>query len=71
MEVEAMSAAMELYENKDEAKFLAYCQEKNLEVKVINEKDGVKTFRIAGVVDAVFYNKPGKAKSVSIIVVPN
>jgi len=66
-----MSAAMELYENKDEAKFLALCQEKNLEVKVINEKDGVKTFRVAGVVDLVFYNKPGKAKSVSIVVVPN
>jgi hypothetical protein len=71
METEAMGAAMELYENKDEAKFLAYCQEKNLEVKVINEKDGVKTFRVAGVVDLVFYNKPGKAKSVSIVVVPN
>jgi hypothetical protein len=71
MEVEAMTSAMELYENKDEAKFLALCEEKGLEVKVVHDKDHVKTFRIAGVVDAVFHNKPGKAKSVSIVVVPN
>ncbi len=71
MEVEAMNAAMELYETKDEEKFLALCKEKGVEVKVISDNDHVKTFRVHNVVDAVFYYKPGKPKSVSIIVVPN
>jgi|688.fasta_scaffold341939_2 hypothetical protein len=71
MEVEAMNVVMEFYESKDEAKFLALCQEKGLEVKIIGDKDHVKTFRVANVVDAIFHNKPGKAKSVSLVVVPN
>ena len=32
MEVEAMNTVMEFYESKDEAKFLALCQERGLEV---------------------------------------
>jgi hypothetical protein len=71
MEVDAMNAAMELYETKDEEKFLALCKEKGIEVKVISDKDYVKTFRVYNVVDAVLHYKPGKPKSVSIIVVPN
>ena len=66
-----MNTVMEFYETKDEAKFLALCQERGLEVTLISEKDHVKTFRVANVVDAVFHNKPGKAKSVSIVIVPN
>jgi hypothetical protein len=71
MEVEAMNAAMELYESKDEEKFLALCKEKGIDVKVISDKDHVKTFRLHDVVDAVLYYKPGKPKAVSIIVVSN
>ena len=66
-----MNAAMELYEGKDEEKFLALCKEKGLNVQVVSDKNYVKTFRVHDVVDAVLYYKPGKPKAVSIIVVPN
>ena len=71
MEAEAMNAAMELYENKNEEKFLALCKEKGVEVKVISDKDYAKTFRIGGVVDVVLFYKPGKPKSASILAIPN
>jgi predicted nucleic acid-binding protein len=71
MEVEAMNAAMELYENKDDAKFLAFCKEKGLEVVVTHDKDGVKTYRVHNVVDVTIHRKPGKAVAVSMIIVGN
>jgi hypothetical protein len=71
MEVEAMNAAMELYENRDEDKFLAFCKEKGLEVVVTHDKDHVKTYRVHNVVDVTIHRKPGKPMSVSMIVVPN
>ncbi len=69
MEAEAMGAAMELYENKDDAKFLAYCKEKGLEVVVTHDKDHVKTYRVHNIVDVTIYRKPGKAVAVSMIIV--
>ena len=71
MEVEAMNAAMELYENRDEDKFLAFCKEKGLEVVVTHDKEGVKTYRVHNIVDVTVHRKPGKPMAVSLIVVPN
>jgi len=71
MEVEAMNAAMELYENKNDEKFLAFCKEKGLEVVVTHDKDHVKTYRVHNVVDVTVHRKPGKAVAVSLIVVSN
>jgi hypothetical protein len=71
MEVEAMNAAMELYENKNDEKFLALCKEKGLEVVVVSDKDHVKTYRVHNVVDVIIHRKPGKAVSVSLVIVPN
>jgi len=71
MEAEAMNMAMELYENRDEEKFLALCKEKGLEVVVTHDKDGVKTYRLSGVVDVTVHRKPGKPMAVSMIVVSN
>ena len=66
-----MNVAMELYENKDEEKFLALSKEKGVEVKLISEKDHAKTFRVGGIVDVVLFQKPGKPKSASILAIPN
>ena len=71
MEAEAMGAAMELYENKNDEQFLALCKEKGLEVVVTHDKDHVKTYRVHGVVDVTIHRKPGKAVAVSLIVVAN
>jgi hypothetical protein len=71
MEVEAMNAAMELYENRDEEKFLAFCKEKGLEVIVTHDKDHVKTYRVHNVVDVTIHRKPGKPVAVSMIIVSN
>ena len=71
MESEAMGAAMELYENRDEEKFLALCKEKGVEVVVTHDKDHVKTYRLSGVVDVTVHRKPGKPMAVSMIIVSN
>ncbi len=66
-----MNAAMELYENKNDEKFLAFCKEKGLAVVVTHDKDHVKTYRVHDVVDVTIHRKPGKAVSVSMIIVSN
>ena len=66
-----MAAAMELYENKNEEAFLAFCKEKKLDVVVTHDKDGVKTYRVHNVVDVTVYRKPGKPVAVSLIIVAN
>jgi hypothetical protein len=71
MEAEAMNAAMDLYENKNDEQFLALCKEKGLEVVVTHDKDHVKTYRVHNIVDVTIHRKPGKAVSVMLIVVAN
>jgi len=69
MEVEAMNAAMELYENKNDEAFLSLCKEKGLEVVVTHDKDGVKTYRVHNFVDVIVHRKPGSPVSVSLVIV--
>ena len=66
-----MNAAMELYENKNEETFLAFCKDKKLDVVVTHDKDNVKTYRVHNVVDVTIYRKPGKPVAVSLIIVAN
>jgi hypothetical protein len=69
MEAEAMNAAMDLYENKNDEQFLALCKEKGLDIAVVHDKDYVKTYRVHNIVDVTIHRKPGKAVSVSLAVI--
>jgi len=63
----AMEVAMNFYENKDVAAFLAEAEAKGVAVKITEEKkDEFVDYVVGGVIHAVIFSKPGKPVAVTL-----
>ena len=66
-EQDAMEVAMEFYEHKDVAKFLAECKEKNIIVHIAEEKlNEFVDYVVGGVIHVVRFSKPGKPVAMTV-----
>lgn len=62
-----MEVATNFYYHKDVEKFLAEAKEKDVNVKIAEEKKNEFTdYVVGGLVHVIFFNKPGKTTAVTI-----
>ena len=62
-----MEVAMNFYEHKDVAKFLAEAKEKDVHVRVAEEKkDEYVDYVVGGIIHVVRFAKPGKPVAMTV-----
>jgi hypothetical protein len=65
-ESDSMDVAMNFYEHKDVAKFLAEAQEKGVVVHVAEEKADYVDYVVGGVIHVIRFAKPGKPVAMTL-----